>query len=814
MEEGKYSSYKEQREGRIFGSSHHESGSYVNQEEPTTAVNAFDEMGFFLPFKNLPEIPSTYSAYTEYNQPDPGETTTQYQVTEYYPPQKEERQETYMKYEKQNRESRTENRMFSNNMHRMSNEMNGDGESKETSMEEKMSKEIEKIDKKVNEIDEELKKSDAMISEDKLTGDMGDDRSGGVVKGVLATIAKDDSSYSSCPIKPADTRRMFDMPGEPEETKIADMGRRGSRCPRTPVNCKNDKYRSYNGVCNNLKSPYLGTKDSPYTRMLPAAYGDIFLPRGVTKYTKDNGYESSLPSPRKITDSIMIQGNENETESRMNTHMVMQWGQFVDHDIIKTSKDAFDCCDPLIKNSPRCFPIPVPETDSFYAEFGKTCLDFTRSDTHCDGNKDNTEQFNRMTSFIDGSAVYGCHEERALMLRGGEARQGGKLLENSQLPHFLPSKFDLKLRMGALSKATDFVAGDERVETQASLTSIHNLFFNEHNRIASKLFEALKDRVADEKELDELVYQESRRIVSGEMQSITYNEFLPRVLGKAGMSKHQLDHKPEDCVYDETADPSIINSFAAAAYRFGHSLVQSVFRGHNQPWRLGKFYSDARFAFKDNGHGYVNELMGLSEQPCQQADLHMSNQLSHMLFCNNKTVPGGGHDLVSTNIQRGRDHGIPSYNSFRRKCGLASIESMQSRPAEIPEEEWTAIGSVYEEVDQIDLYVGGLAETSVPGAAIGPTFSCIIGTQFKALMDGDRFFYKHTGGPGIKPLEGSMLEQVERRRLSDIICENTDVEELTQNVFIQPSGENPKIACDKHGKLDLDAIVEQLKTDI
>ena len=40
---------------------------------------------------------------------------------------------------------------------------------------------------------------------------------------------------------------------------------------------------------------------------------------------------------------------------------------------------------------------------------------------------------------------------------------------------------------------------------------------------------------------------------------------------------------------------------------------------------------------------------------------------------------------------------------------------MQSRPAEIPEEEWTAMGTVYEEVDQIDLYVGGLAETAVTG---------------------------------------------------------------------------------------------------
>ena len=83
--------------------------------------------------------------------------------------------------------------------------------------------------------------------------------------------------------------------------------------------------------------------------MLPAAYGDIFLPRGVTKYSTANGYESSLPSPRKITDSIMGEGEQNETESKMNTHMVMQWGQFIDHDIIKTSKDSFDCCDPLIK---------------------------------------------------------------------------------------------------------------------------------------------------------------------------------------------------------------------------------------------------------------------------------------------------------------------------------------------------------------------------------------------------------------------------------------------------------------------------------
>ena len=110
------------------------------------------------------------------------------------------------------------------------------------------------------------------------------------------------------------------------------------------------------------------------------------------------------------------------------------------------------------------------------------------------------EQFNKQTAFIDASAVYGCHEvgttckaamnlsssrikwlafaqmlfaqEIALKLRGGSSRQGGLLVSNSQLPNFLPSNFDLKLKRAGTDKPTDFVAGDERVETQASLTSI------------------------------------------------------------------------------------------------------------------------------------------------------------------------------------------------------------------------------------------------------------------------------------------------------------------------------------------------------
>ena len=70
---------------------------------------------------------------------------------------------------------------------------------------------------------------------------------------------------------------------------------------------------------------------------------------------------------------------------------------------------------------------------------------------------------------------------------------------------------------------------------------------------------------------------EKKLTCTAQMQHITYNEWLPIILGMQYMDDFNL--KPTDFghtkQYDPEVNPSITNAFATAAFRFGHSLVQS-----------------------------------------------------------------------------------------------------------------------------------------------------------------------------------------------------------------------------------------------
>ena len=139
--------------------------------------------------------------------------------------------------------------------------------------------------------------------------------------------------------------------------------------------------------------------------------------------------------------------------------------------------------------------------------------------------------------------------------------------------------------------------------------------------------------------------------------------------------------------------------------------------------------------------------------------------------------PGsGGFDLAALNIQRGRDHGLPSYVEVRRALQMPPIRRFEdvSNDRQVRRR----LSDTYASVEQIDLWSGLLAEAHVRDAMVGPTLQRLLADQFRALRDGDRFYY-----------EGRMnrreVEEINRTRLSDIIRRNSGIgAELPQEVFL------------------------------
>jgi len=133
-----------------------------------------------------------------------------------------------------------------------------------------------------------------------------------------------------------------------------------------------------------------------------------------------------------------------------------------------------------------------------------------------------------MTSYIDGSVIYGNNAVAAAQLR---TFQGGKLATSPGIVNptlgitnrtYLPLSGDMCSATNATSPTGYcFKAGDHRTSENLNLVSIQTTFNREHNRIATQLA-ALNPTWSDE-----TLYQTARKIVIAFLQHITYNEWLP-----------------------------------------------------------------------------------------------------------------------------------------------------------------------------------------------------------------------------------------------------------------------------------------------
>src|SRR5262249_33572079 len=156
-------------------------------------------------------------------------------------------------------------------------------------------------------------------------------------------------------------------------------------------------------------------------------------------------------------------------------------------------------------------------------------------------------------------------------------------------------------------------------------------------------------------------------------------------------------------------------------------------------------------------------LKYLASDPSSEIDNSITDPVRNFLF----GPPGaGGFDLAARNIQRGRDHGIANYNAVRVAYGLPAVTSfgqISSNPVI-----QAKLQQLYQNVDNIDLWVGALAEDHVSGSSTGALVRAGLVDQFRRLRDGDRFFYKNPNAP--LPFSSSDISFLENNRtLADLI---------------------------------------------
>jgi hypothetical protein len=624
---------------------------------------------------------------------------------------------------------------------------------------------------------------------------------------------------------------------------VAQSGRFSPQSFRRP-SMPNFETQSLDGSRNNRAHPEWGKSGTNYSRVAQANYAD--------------GHSAMVggPNTRYVSNRIFNDTSQNIFSENRITQWGFVWGQFLDHtiglrdDAGETANIPFDANDPL---------------ESFTDNLGM--VPFVRSNAAPGTGVTNArQQVNTVSSYVDAWAVYGGTQERLEWLRAGPV--DGNMRNNSAyllLPdRYLPQRDTRGNATDAPTMAVDgrlmaqptkaMVAGDVRANENIGLTAVHTLFAREHNRIVSRLPRWLSE---------EQKFQIARRIVIAEQQWITYTEFLPSLGVRLAPYRG----------YERDADASLSNEFATVGYR-AHSMIHGELELETDADRYSPEQLEAleakgvEVARSEDGDevelavplnvaffnpelvpalGLGPLLQGIGLESEYQNDEQIDNQLRSVMFQvpssdNPECLDGPGlpecfqgvADVGALDVERGRDHGMPTYNQLRRAYGLApktsfraitgeAIEAFPSssdltrgneiddpdsldfmelrgRRGEViapdsPEADTSVIRGVrrttlaarlkaiYGSVDKVDAFVGMVAERHVRGTEFGELQLAIWKRQFEALRDGDRFFYGND--PGLTMIRRT-LNLDYRHSLAQIIAANTDLSlsDLNSNVFL------------------------------
>ncbi|CAI5441308.1 unnamed protein product [Caenorhabditis angaria] len=545
-------------------------------------------------------------------------------------------------------------------------------------------------------------------------------------------------------------------------------------CPIPTVDhCYATNYRSFSGICNNVAHPEWGSSHTKFGRILKPDYSD-----GVSDPRLSLGTNKPLPSVRGL--SLTLFTPRGQTHSEVTT-MLPIWMQLISSDMVNIvpfqsvtdgrTSSALPCCKRGF-NHTECDAIEVPSADPAYRT-RLNCIPHARSiiapRESCKLGP--REQANFASSYLDASFIYGSTMEKAKLLRtfrNGQLRTAGSIGE-------LPATDGTLQCQDEHSRCA--ISGSDQVNLLASIATMHTVFIRQHNRISDQLHN-LNRHWTDDK-----LYEEARKIVSAQIQHITFNEFLPILIGRDNMKNYGLilHSSGFDSSYEMNIQGNTFNEFAVTFPYYLWSLfpADKAFTDFNNPSRL----------YEQGPIQIIKQLLS-------------SNILKPNLRSNDETKNGWlkdnhefGLDLISIALKQGRDHGIPGFTQFRSGCGLGRISSFNDLKEIFNDDiRIEQISSSYSRVEDIDLLVGVLGEKPLKGSLVGPTMACIIGKQMQRVRRGDRFWYENYFAQS--GFSEQQLAEIRNTRLAEIICSTIDVRRIQKNVFFREDiFDNMAISC-------------------
>ncbi|KAL0832125.1 hypothetical protein ABMA28_001592 [Loxostege sticticalis] len=590
-------------------------------------------------------------------------------------------------------------------------------------------------------------------------------------------------------------------------------------CGLAPPFCTASRYRSIDGSCNNLARPAWGMPQTPYGRLVPYNYAD-----GVSAWPRARS-GNPLPNPRLLSNRLFPDLNLVSPIWNLNAQ---QWGQIITHDmsltagvaqtrldqchiLVEEDKDQLTCCDdngqlaPDSATNPTCAPILIPPNDPTHAPYGTQCMNFVRTgntrDRGCTPPNAPAEPITTVTAYMDMSLTYGSSLTQANPIR---ANQGGRMVTVLRGGReFPPQDPNITLTCESAQSTNEpcYLTGDIRTNQNPQLAILQIILLREHNRVADHL------AVLNPHWTDEILFQEARRICIAQYQYINYYEYLPIFLGLENMVKNKLIYPGVRGYvndYNPNVDPSVLDEHATAAFRHFHTLIRGFLKLVSErrqvvgTIRLSDWFN--RPLILEVGTGFDDLTRGLTEQEEDFPDQFWTKEITQFLFKRDKEVGG---DLRATDIQRGRDHGLPPYVETRAACGLPVPKSFRDLLDYISEDNVKVLQATYERVEDVDLVVAGSLERNVPGAQAGPTFLCILTEQFYRTRVGDRYFFENGADPNIA-FTPSQLETIRRgSSMARLLCDNVDsIQVMQPKAFQQVGPGNQIVPCNQLPSVD------------